>query len=133
MSEPQDLKNRALKELEEAKKDILDKVKNKLKGLFDILPQDVKSLPLICLTEALKRNYDGKLAMVKKNKNILKTSNRLSLMPKEYPSIILQIENQSFVFDGNRLKTVGVDNGEYNGIIDEISTILKKYIKQSMV
>lgn len=128
----QELRNNILLELMEAKKDILGKMKSKLEESFSVIPIGARKLPLICLADGLKRNYNGRSIMVRKGKHAMDDQECLSSNEnvKKRLSVMLQVEDQSFVFDGDGLKMVGGIGSEYKGMVDEINNILKKHIKK---
>lgn len=114
-------------ELTEIKASILEKMRQSLEKSFSQVPVEARKLPLLCLVEGLERTYTGKSIMIRKSKSP-------SAPPKgsrKRPSVMLQVEDQSFVFDGDGLRVVGDWNGgEYKGMVDEINSILKKHISK---
>lgn len=130
---PQRLRKRALKELTEIKKDILGKMRTRLRGAFDVVPTDARSLPLICLADGLTRSYHGSSIVVRRDNEGPDAPCPLSVgkNTRKRPSVVLQVEDQSFVFDGDGFKAIGNGAGEeYKGMVDEINNILKKHMKR---
>ncbi len=117
-------------ELIAIKKTILSKMSNKLEEVFSEVPADVRKLPMLLLIQALEKNYVGDSIIVKKN--VKDKSHSTSRNTKKRPSVMLQVEDQSFVFDGCALRMVGIGNGEeeYKGMVDEINNILKKHMSK---
>ncbi|AFN84171.1 hypothetical protein EROM_111900 [Encephalitozoon romaleae SJ-2008] len=123
----QGLRRNIASELIEIKKAILEKMRHKLKETFSSVSMEAKNLPLLSLIEGLERNYTGKTIMIRKNKKII--TKRVAKSTKKRPSVVIQVEDQSFVFDGDGLKVVGPwDGQQYKGMLDEINGILKKHI-----
>ncbi|KAL7344704.1 hypothetical protein P7C65_11s1g19900 [Encephalitozoon intestinalis] len=123
----QDIRKKVTAELTEIKRATLEKMRQRLREAFDLIPTEVKGLPFLSLIEGLERNYTGKAVILKKNEGIV--SRRTPKDVKKRPSVMLQVEDQSFIFDGDGLKVVGPWNGkEYKGMVEEINGILKKHI-----
>lgn len=123
----QGLRRNIATELIEIKKAILEKMRHKLQEAFSSVSMEARNLPLLSLIEGLERNYTGKTITMRKNKKI--TTKRVAKSAKKRPSVMLQVEDQSFVFDGDGLKVVGPwDGKQYKGMLDEINGILKKHI-----
>ncbi|KAH9410731.1 hypothetical protein HK407_12g18630 [Ordospora pajunii] len=118
-------------ELIAIKKNILSKMSNKLEEVFSQVPSDVRKLPLLLLMQALEKNYIGDSIIIKKNVKDKKHSTSRNITKR--PSVMLQVEDQSFVFDGCALRMVGMGNGEeeYKGMVDEINNILKKHMSKT--
>ena len=122
----QDLRRSVMAELAEIKTSILAKMRQSLEESFGPIPIEVRRLPLLCLIEGLERNYNGKSIMVRKGKGTAATG---SSGGNKRPSVMLQVEDQSFVFDGDGLRVIGDWNGgEYKGMVDEINNVLKKHM-----
>ncbi|CAD26111.2 hypothetical protein [Encephalitozoon cuniculi GB-M1] len=125
----QNLKGSVTAELIGIKKSILEKMRHKLMEAFSSISMEAKKLPLLSLTEGLKRNYTGKTIIIRKNKAT--SSKGTGKDTRKRPSVVLQVEDQSFVFDGDGLKVVGPwDGRQYKGMVDEINNILKKHINK---
>ncbi|WEL39975.1 transcription-repair-coupling factor [Encephalitozoon hellem] len=122
-----ELRRNITAELTEIKKTILQKMKHKLEEVLSPVSDEARKLPLLSLIEGLKRSYTGKTIMIRKNKRA--NNKRAPKSAKKRPSVMLQVEDQSFVFDGDGLKVVGSwDGKQYKGMLDEINGILKKHI-----
>lgn len=129
----QGLRRKTLEELIGVKKKLLDKMQSRFEESFGVISAEARKLPLMCLVEGLERNYSGRDITLRRNRNGLGNIQKTlaSRKPtKKRPSVVLQVEDQSFVFDGDDLKMVGSGVGEeYKGMVDEINNILKKHMK----
>lgn len=120
----QSLRRAVSEELDKAKRRILDRMRCRLEESLH-MPENARSLPLICLADGLDRNYSGKAVTVREN--MVRKQPRKALQKR--PSVLLQVEDQSFVFDGDGLKMIGGIGSEYKGMVDEINSILRKHMK----
>jgi hypothetical protein len=125
MSDCERIRKEIVQELTAAKNDIVGRMKTRLENAFGILTKECRKVPLLCIAMGLSRTFRGRGITVRRARG--PSSAKPSLAKR--PSIVLQVENQSFIFDGRKFKgTDGSIGSEYKGMFREINDVLKKHI-----
>jgi hypothetical protein len=119
------IKEEIMQELRTAKNDIVGKIRMKLEEAFGMFSKECRKVPLFCVVSGLSRSYRGKGMVVRRSREVPSTKRPAA----KRPSIVLQVENQSFVFDGRGFKG-GAIGDQYKGMFKEINDVLKKHIKK---
>jgi hypothetical protein len=117
----EEFKNKINLKLVTRKRLLIDSIRSEYMKKIAMIDEEILKLPYVCFLAGLKRKYGGKTIHIK---HLGKSE------PCKRPSVILQIQDLSYVFDGSDLLIDGkkIDIRK-NAFLKDVQTVLKRHMK----